>query len=195
MQRTRSRKQEPISEKDIEKSSSEDSVTNGEQFDLEATLHGTHKAEEESGIRPKHLGVVWDKLTVSGAGGSTNFVKTFPDAFVSFFNVWETAQMLFGFGKSGRQVKILNDFRGVVEPGEMVLVLGRPGSGCTTFLKVIANQRFGYTGVEGEVNYGPFDATHFSKHYRGEAVYNQEDDIQYVFLVPPSPGSSLVEKY
>ncbi|EHL03106.1 putative ABC transporter G family member 11 [Glarea lozoyensis 74030] len=64
----------------------------------------------------------------------------------------------------------------------MVLVLGRPGSGCTTFLKVIANQRFGYTGVDGEVLYGPFDATEFAKHYRGEAVYNQEDDVHHPTL-------------
>lgn len=56
----------------------------------------------------------------------------------------------------------------------MVLVLGRPGSGCTTFLKVIANQRMGYTKVGGEVMYGRFPADVFEKEFRGEAVYNQE---------------------
>jgi ATP-binding cassette subfamily G (WHITE) protein 2 (SNQ2) len=140
------------------------------------------KAEQESGIKSKHIGVVWENLTVSGAGGVTNFVKTFPDAFVSFFNVYETAQQLFGIGKKGREVNILSSFRGLVQPGEMVLVLGRPGSGCTTFLKVIANQRFGYTGVDGEVLYGPFDAKTFAKQYRGEAVYNQEDDVHHPTL-------------
>jgi len=48
---------------------------------------------------------------------------------------------IFGYGKKGREVDILKNFRGVAKPGEMVLVLGKPGSGCTTFLKVIANQR------------------------------------------------------
>lgn len=89
---------------------------------------------------------------------------------------------IFGVGKKGREVNILKDFRGVTQPGEMVLVLGRPGSGCTTFLKVIANQRFGYTGVTGEVLYGPFDAETFAKQYRGEAVYNQEDDVHHPTL-------------
>jgi ATP-binding cassette subfamily G (WHITE) protein 2 (SNQ2) len=140
------------------------------------------KAEQESGIKSKHIGVIWENLTVSGTGGVTNFVKTFPDAFVSFFNVYETAQQLFGIGKKGREVNILSSFRGLVQPGEMVLVLGRPGSGCTTFLKVIANQRFGYTGVDGEVLYGPFDANTFAKQYRGEAVYNQEDDVHHPTL-------------
>ncbi|CAL3968740.1 unnamed protein product [Diplocarpon coronariae] len=89
---------------------------------------------------------------------------------------------VFGVGKKGREVNILKDFRGLVHPGEMVLVLGRPGSGCTTFLKVIANQRFGYSGIDGEVLYGPFDAATFAKQYRGEAVYNQEDDVHHPTL-------------
>ena len=48
---------------------------------------------------------------------------------------------IFGYGRKGREFDILKNFRGVAKPGEMVLVLGRPGSGCTSFLKVIANQR------------------------------------------------------
>ncbi|KAA8576817.1 hypothetical protein EYC84_006868 [Monilinia fructicola] len=175
-------KTKTLDEKDVEKAAESFSETETEQFDLENTLRGNRQAEEDSGIRSKHIGVIWDGLTVRGTGGVTNFVRTFPDAFVSFFNVFETAMNMFGVGKKGREVNILKDFRGVVKPGEMVLVLGRPGSGCTTFLKVIANQRFGYTGVDGEVLYGPFDAHEFSKKYRGEAVYNQEDDVHHPTL-------------
>jgi ATP-binding cassette subfamily G (WHITE) protein 2 (SNQ2) len=71
----------------------------------------------------------------------------------------------------------------------MVLVLGRPGSGCTTFLKVISNQRYGYTKVDGKVLYGPFDSDFFEKRYRGEAVYCEEDENQvsskYIVSVVP----------
>jgi len=168
---------------DIEKSATtSESISDEEPFDLESTLRGNKDAEVASGIRPKHIGVLWDGLTVTGTGGVTNFVKTFPDAFVSFFNVFETGMQIFGLGKKGKDVNILKDFRGVTKPGELVLVLGRPGSGCTTFLKVIANQRFGYTGVHGDVQYGPFDSETFAKQYRGEAVYNQEDDIHHPTL-------------
>jgi ABC-type multidrug transport system ATPase subunit len=76
----------------------------------------------------------------------------------------------------------------VVKPGEMVLVLGRPSSGCTTFLKVISNQRFGYTKIDGEVKYGKWDAQEFSKRFRGEAVYNEEDDQHHPAL---SVGQTL----
>lgn len=113
-------------------------------------------------------------MTVSGIGGTKHYVKTFPEIVLDFFNVPGTIWNMLGMNNKGREVDILSNFRGVVKPGEMVLVLGRPGSGCTTFLKVIANQRKGYTKVDGEVSYGRFSADTFSKRFRGEAVYNEE---------------------
>ncbi|EUC36941.1 hypothetical protein COCCADRAFT_86946 [Bipolaris zeicola 26-R-13] len=164
---------------DVEKAGSESS---DEPFDLEATLRGARDEEERSGIKSKRIGVIWDGLTVSGIGGVRNYVKTFPDSFVSFFNVFETAASILGLGKKGKEFDILKDFKGVVKPGEMVLVLGKPGSGCTTFLKVISNQRYGYTKIDGNVQYGPFDAEFFEKRYRGEAVYCEEDENHHPTL-------------
>ncbi|KAF6809416.1 ABC transporter [Colletotrichum musicola] len=157
------------------------SDTEGEQFDLEAVLRGGVEAERQAGIRPKHIGAYWDGLTVRGIGGTTNYVQTFPDAFVNFVDYVTPVMNLLGLGKKGVEATLLDNFKGVCKPGEMVLVLGKPGSGCTTFLKTIANQREGYTGVTGEVLYGPFTAEEFRR-YRGEAVYNQEDDIHHSTL-------------
>ncbi|KAF0321220.1 bmr1-like protein [Colletotrichum asianum] len=157
------------------------SDTDGEQFDLEAVLRGGVEAEREAGIRPKHIGAYWDGLTVTGIGGTTNYVKTFPDAFVDFFDYVTPVMKMLGLGKKGVEATLLDHFKGVCKPGEMVLVLGKPGSGCTTFLKTIANQRAGFTSVTGDVRYGPFTADEF-KRYRGEAVYNQEDDIHHSTL-------------
>ncbi|KAI0198206.1 ABC-2 type transporter [Astrocystis sublimbata] len=157
------------------------SETSEGEFDLEEVLRGGLDAEKEAGIKDKHIGVYWDGLTVKGMGGMTNYVKTFPDAFVDFVDYWTPFMNLIGKGRKGVEATLLDNFRGVVNPGEMVLVLGRPGSGCTTFLKSIANQRWGYTGVTGDVRYGPFTDKEF-KEYRGEAVYNQEDDIHLATL-------------
>ncbi|RDI85073.1 hypothetical protein Vi05172_g5060 [Venturia inaequalis] len=158
------------------------SSDSSEPFDLEAILRGNKREDEAAGIKTKKIGVVWEGLSVSGIGGVKNYVKTFPWAFVSFLNVYETAKGILGVGKKGKEFQILRDFGGVVKPGEMVLVLGRPGSGCTTFLKVIANQRFGYTKIDGEVMYGAFGSEEFSKRFRGEAVYNDEDDLHHPTL-------------
>ncbi|KAL1845392.1 ATP-binding cassette transporter snq2 [Paecilomyces lecythidis] len=165
---------------DVEKTGS--STESEETWDLQTALHGSRAAQNHAGIRPKRIGVIWDGLTVKGVGGVKNFIKTFPDAVVDFFNVPQTIMHILGYGKKGREFNILKNFRGLMKPGEMVLVLGRPGSGCTTFLKVITNQRFGYTGIEGDVMYGPFDARNFAKRFRGEAVYNQEDDVHHPTL-------------
>jgi ABC-type multidrug transport system ATPase subunit len=56
----------------------------------------------------------------------------------------------------------------------MCLVLGRPGSGCSTFLKSIANKRRSFVNVNGAVKYAGIEHAEMAKHYAGEVVYNQE---------------------
>lgn len=136
---------------DVEKKATAPEESDGEQWDLEQTLRGSKEEEYAAGIKSKRIGVLWDGLTVSGVGGVRNFVKTFPEAFTSFFNVPGTLMHLFGYGKKGREFDILRGFRGLVRPGEMVLVLGRPGSGCTTFLKVIGTFSNGFCKNHGKM--------------------------------------------
>ena len=62
----------------------------------------------------------------------------------------------------------------MLRPGEMVLVLGAPGSGSTTFLKVVANDRGAYVNVTGDVRYAGISHSEMLKYYNGEVVYNQE---------------------
>ena len=151
-------------------------------FNLEATLRGDLDAEREAGILPKYIGVCWDGLTVKGIGGGTTYVKTVPDVLMDWLDVVTPVMQLLGIGRrKASEVTILDGFRGLCKPGEMVLVVGKPGSGCTSFLKTIANQRAEYTYVGGDVRYGPFSAPEFKK-YRGEAVYNQEDDMHHANL-------------
>lgn len=50
----------------------------------------------------------------------------------------------------------------------MLLVLGRPGSGCSTFLKVLGNQRNGYESIEGDVHYGGTNSKTMAHKYRSE---------------------------
>lgn len=57
-----------------------------------------------------------------------------------------------------------------------MLVLGRPGSGCTSFLKTVANKRSSFKRIEGDVFYGNMTAKEAEK-YRGLVLYNSEEDM------------------
>src|SRR6478609_9355746 len=87
------------------------------------------------------------------------------------------------FKKNQSSTKIiLDNLTGCCRDGEMLLVLGRPGAGCSSFLKVIANLRESYTHIGGEVNYGGIDPETFAKRYRGQVCYNEEEDQHYPTL-------------
>lgn len=80
------------------------------------------------------------------------------------------------------QKQILKSLNGLVQPGEMVLVLGRPGSGCSTFLKIIANKNKEYTETSGDVFYGDMGAKEFQSSFPNEAVYSAPDDVHLASL-------------
>ncbi|KAL2001049.1 hypothetical protein VTN02DRAFT_2308 [Thermoascus thermophilus] len=67
---------------------------------------------------------------------------------------------------------ILDDFTGCVRPGELHLALERPGSGCSTFLRIIGSQRAGYKSVDGDVCYGGTGAKAMALKYRSGVLYN-----------------------
>ena len=73
----------------------------------------------------------------------------------------------------------------------MCLVLGCPGSGCTSFLKTIANDRASYAAISGDVRYAGIDHVEMKKHYKGEVVYNQEGKR----LHSPGPGQQDDESF
>lgn len=62
------------------------------------------------------------------------------------------------------------------------MVLGRPGSGCSTLLKILANQRDEYYAVKGTVNYDTLTPEDIEKHYRGDVQYCPEDDVHFPTL-------------
>jgi ATP-binding cassette subfamily G (WHITE) protein 2 (SNQ2) len=62
------------------------------------------------------------------------------------------------------------------------VVLGRPGSGCSTFLKTLTNQRDEFHSIHGAVYYDSLSPQDVAKHYRGDVQYCPEDDIHFPSL-------------
>ena len=171
---------EPLSRATTETDAEEQAEINRLMSRMFGQTRQAHSEEEKT----RHTGVVFKHLTVKGMGLGAALQPTFGDVFLglprTLLNLVRRGPRK-AAGKPPIKV-ILDDFSGVIKPGEMCLVLGRPGSGCSTFLKVLGNQRFGYESVDGDVRYGGTDAKHMLKNYRGEVVYNPEDDLHYATL-------------
>lgn len=182
-ERVASRK--PVSEHggDLEAGEKDD----GEDFELGEFLREGHfEKRTDDGSSSKQVGVIYENLTVKGAGQASSFVRTVPDAILGTFGP-DLYHILCNWipilrPKQHNTRTLINDFTGCVRSGEMMLVLGRPGSGCSTFLKAITNNRGSYAAVTGDVSYGGISADKQKTHYRGEVVYNDEDDIHFANL-------------
>ncbi|KAH8179132.1 ABC-2 type transporter domain-containing protein [Sarocladium implicatum] len=151
---------------------------------LMSRMFGRARQEQSEEEHTRHSGVVFRDLTVKGVGLGASLQPTVGDIFMG---LPRTIKNLFSKGPRAARGKppvreLISHFDGCVRPGELLLVLGRPGSGCTTFLKAFCNQRYGFAGIEGDVTYGGVDASEIAKNYRGEVIYQPEDDLHYATL-------------
>ncbi|KAF9691100.1 hypothetical protein EKO04_010842 [Ascochyta lentis] len=122
----------------------------------------------------RSLGVTWKDLTIKVVPSDA----TLQENVLSQFNVLQQAREM----RNKPPLRtILDRSSGCVKPGEMLLVLGRPGSGCTTLLKMLANKRKGYAEVDGDVHYGTMTAKE-AQQYRGSVVINMEEELFYPSL-------------
>ncbi|KAG1743692.1 ABC-2 type transporter-domain-containing protein [Suillus paluster] len=148
-----------------------------EDFNFEKHLKDIFKRCDEEEIKWRELGVVFNDLRVVGIGARASLQPTMGSLF-SPTSLLRTISAI----RHPPVRDILTGFEGVVAPGEMLLVLGNPGSGCSTFLKTLANQRGEYHAVEGEVSYDSFTFEDIRDHYRGDVIYCPEDDIHFPSL-------------
>ncbi|KAK6455861.1 ABC-2 type transporter-domain-containing protein [Scheffersomyces xylosifermentans] len=78
---------------------------------------------------------------------------------------------------------ILKPMEGLVKPGELTVVLGRPGAGCSTFLKTLACQTYGFhVDKESIINYDGLTPHDIKNHFRGDVVYCAETENHFAHL-------------
>ena len=59
------------------------------------------------------------------------------------------------------------------------MVVGKPGAGCSTLLKTLANMRGQFKGVTGNVSYGGREANEVMKIDPGSLAYCGENDLHF----------------
>lgn len=132
------------------------------------------KRVEEDQMKNRRLGVTWNNLTVKGIGADAAFNENV----LSQFNIRQHIKE----ARHRPPLKtILKDSHGSIKPGEMLLVLGRPGSGCTTLLKMLSNRRSGYAQVDGSLFFGSLNPKE-AEQYRGQIVMNTEEELFFPTL-------------
>ncbi|KAH8805062.1 ABC transporter CDR4 [Xylogone sp. PMI_703] len=131
--------------------------------------------EDSDRFKGRTAGVAFRNVNVYGFGSATDYQKTVSNIILQAFGY---VQKIMGTHK--RRIDILRNLDGLVRAGEMLVVLGPPGSGCSTFLKTIAGETYGYWLDKGShVNYQGISWHDMHQHFRGEAIYTAEQDVHF----------------
>ncbi|KAI4759834.1 putative ABC multidrug transporter [Aureobasidium sp. EXF-3400] len=140
------------------------------KFDLDKYLQKTLAILEGENMILKEADVVMENVSVSGSGRGLNFQDTVSGIWTAPFRFRETLA-------NTEPKHILRHCNALLKHGELLVVLGRPGAGCSTFLKAM-------TGETHSLRFDKASSIHYSgipqktmvKEFKGEVIYNQEVD-------------------
>jgi ATP-binding cassette subfamily G (WHITE) protein 2 (PDR) len=151
---------------------------NSLDFDAKKWVKAFYNNQTEAlgGRPPNSACLAFKNLNVFGEMAVAEHQRTVEDFLYGSF---EIVRSFFASAKKQR-VNILQDLEGVIESGEMLCVLGPPGSGCSTLLKTIAGDTYGFQ-VAGDsmLNYRGIGKEEIKKDYKGEAIYAAEVDYHF----------------
>jgi ABC-type glutathione transport system ATPase component len=141
-----------------------------ESFDLSKWMRHFINQLQDEGVTAKHTGVSFRDLSVFGSGDAIQVQNTVASTLMAPLRLGE----MFSFGEK-KHKQILHGFNGLLRSGELLVVLGRPGSGCSTLLKSMCGELYGLKlGKDTKIHYDGIPQKQMKKEFKGEAIYNQE---------------------
>ncbi|KAG0681361.1 ATP-binding cassette transporter snq2 [Pichia californica] len=157
-------------------------------FDLQRILKFLINRNHQNGIITKKAEVIFKDLTIIGNNTSASVLKDVGDIFFPFYHFLKSKlldknkNIGFDFKKLPKTRKIVKDANGFAEPGTMTLVLGRPGAGCSSLLKILCGQTKTYLNITGDIYYGGIDSNTMFKEFQNQLIYNPELDVHLPYL-------------
>lgn len=149
---------------------------NSPEFDVKVWAEALVRHLQRRDIQQPHVGIVFRNLSITGTSNELQYQATIPSTVTDLLS-------LQALRSSSSEKHILKNFEGVIHPGEMLVVLGRPGSGCSTFLKSLCGDLQGLRKAKDAViEYNGLSQEAFKKEFRGEASYNQEQENHFPHL-------------
>ncbi|KAL2142841.1 hypothetical protein VTI28DRAFT_672 [Corynascus sepedonium] len=146
-------------------------------FDVTRWVQNFVSQLNEQGHKASQLGVLFRDLDVFGSGSALQLQETVDSVLAAPLRVGHL------FSRNKQPKHILHGFNGLLRSGELLAVLGRPGSGCSTFLKSLCGELQGLTlGKESTIHYNGASQSRMKKEFKGEVIYNQEVDKHFPHL-------------
>ncbi|KAJ5895287.1 ZEB2-regulated ABC transporter 1 [Penicillium taxi] len=157
--------------------------SSGSKFNARSWATNIARAAQKGGQDFRRIGLCFEDLNVFGYITAADFQKTVGNIWLALpamiaRRLWPSASTS---GQS--RVDILRQFDGLIQPGEMCIVLGPPGSGCSSFLKAISGERNGiYIGENSFFNYQGITDEEMHTAHRGDTIYTAEVDVHFPML-------------
>ncbi|KAJ5372413.1 hypothetical protein N7517_004419 [Penicillium concentricum] len=108
------------------------------KFDLQKWLKLAFTDISRDGRAGHSSDVIFKKLNIYGSGAALQYQNTVTSTLTALVRV---PQIIRESRSPPR--RILKDFNGLLKSGELLLVLGRPGAGCSTLLKSMTGELHG----------------------------------------------------
>lgn len=127
--------------------------------------------------KPSSLGIAYRDLRAYGISVDSDYRATISNV------ILKLSLVVYDFLKmtdSNKNFDILKSMDAIMKPGELTVVLGRPGSGCSTLLKTISSHTYGFNlGEESKISYDGLTPKDIENNYRGDVIYSAETDIHF----------------
>ncbi|KJZ71808.1 hypothetical protein HIM_08828 [Hirsutella minnesotensis 3608] len=134
----------------------------------------------EPGQDFRRLGLCLENVSVFGYGTSARFQKTVGNIWLALPGM---VRRFISSEATEDRVNILRGFDALIHPGDMCLVLGPPGSGCSTLLKTISGDTQGlHVSRDSYFNYHGLSAQEMHTAHRGDVIYTAEADVHFPVL-------------
>ncbi|CAN3358760.1 protein Snq2p [Diutina catenulata] len=149
-----------------------------DNFDLEGILAAFVELCHNQGIANRSYGVAMRDVSLHGVDERFATMPTVGDILMLPKTIYSKIKA----GKPPTR-KILHSVNASAKPGEMILVLGRPGAGCTSFLKTVAGTDLSlYKKLEGDISYDGVPQAEMLKRFKNDLIYNPELDVHFPHL-------------
>ncbi|KAJ4395020.1 hypothetical protein N0V91_011114, partial [Didymella pomorum] len=169
---------------------------NSPDFDVYRWAKTVVRVADEAGVKFRRASFAFKDLRVSGSRVTARFQTNAASSLVAPLRLQEHV-----YSESRSEKAILRGLDGVTKSVEILLVLGRSGSGCSTFLKTVSGDLHGLkVDKDSELHYNGSATMTGNPHaplanwqqgipqeemicqYKGEIIYNSEIDRHFPHL-------------